>query len=234
MKEQAKLIRNWATRSSNDLASILEENMQSHLSKEYALHAEAHREEMETELTPIVYSKLYKDMRHAVKSDLRAEQLPLVRQELREEVLRGFFEPLKKRVAEDVLPYKAQKLAQADQEVEEYRQQRMKDTEDTCKTHFNNECLVIEDELQARWEEKIAKQDAKIEKIREKRMNNVEDAVENRARQFWESERVRGRLLFPRVFAPIARTSRVLRHFSAVSALNAYFVSLVFVQKKKG
>ena len=69
-----------------ELATILEDNMQAHLRKEYEPKAEAHREEMamilREELTPIVYADLCAEMRPTVNSDLRAEQLPLVQQEM--------------------------------------------------------------------------------------------------------------------------------------------------------
>ena len=282
MKEQAKLIRKWATGASRELAAILEENMQSHLNREYALKKKAHREKMatmlRTELTPIISSRLYEEMRPAVKSDLRADQLPLVRQELRDEALRRFIEPLKLRAAEELLPYKAQQLAQAEQEVEkyrrqrmddvenasntyynnkcqgmdeelqgmynekytqadqdfeDYRQQRMQDAENASNTHYNNACDGMDEELQALREEKHKQFEAEVKDLRKKKLNRMEDDVEIRSRRYWESERVRGTLFFPSVFAPIGRTSRRLRHVSAVSPLKTYFASLMFVHKSK-
>ena len=282
MKEQAKLIRKWATGASRELATILEENMQSHLNREYESKEKVHREKMatmlRTELTPIISSRLYEEMRPAVKSDLRADQLPLVRQELRDEALSRFIEPLKLRAAEEVLPYKAQQLAQAEQEVEkyrqqriedaenasntyynnqcqgmdeelkgvyddkytqadedleDYRQQRMQDVEDASNTHYNNACDGMDEELQGRWEEEHKQLKADVKELREKKLNRMEDDVEIRIRRYWESERIRGTLFFPSVFAPVGRTSGVLRHVSAVSALKTYFASLMFVHKNK-
>ena len=226
MKEQSKLIKKWATRSSMELAAILENNMKSHFKKEYRLKAKAHREEMtamlRAELTPVVYSELCKEMRPTVNSDLRVEQLPLVRQELREEALRRFVEPLKQRVMDDVVPYKAQQIAKVDQEVEAYDKQRKLDAENASNTYFNNQCHDMDEELQDIYEEKYREKyrecEAEIADIRTTKFNSMEDEVENSRIRYWESERIRGRLSIPSVFAPIGRNSRVLRHVSAVSA----------------
>ena len=237
MKEQSKLIRNWATRSSMELAAILEKNMQSHFKKEYKLKARTHREEMtamlRAELTPVVYSQLYKEMRPTVKSNLRVEQLPLVRQELREEALRVFVEPLKQRVMDDLVPYKAQQIAQVDQEVEAYDKQRKLDAENASNTYFNNQCHDMDEELQDMYEEKYRKNEAEIEDIRKEKFNSMEDDVETSRIKYWESERIRGRLSIPSVFAPIGRTPQALQHVLAVSARQTYFVSLASVHKKK-
>ncbi|KAL8797372.1 MAG: hypothetical protein Q9195_000527 [Heterodermia aff. obscurata] len=230
--QQKKLIQKWASRSSKELATILEDNMQSHIMKEHAVTAKDHREEMaETlrdELTPIVYSRLYKDMRPTVISRLRAEQRPLVRQELREEALRAFTEPLKQRVMDDVIPYKNQQLAQVDEEVQSYRQQGFEDAEVTCNNYYSSECQSMEEELQSVYKEGYREVEDEIEAIRKKKTSRMEDEVHDRVQRFWERERVRGRLSIPSRSPahpppPIDRNSRVLRRLDSICSEDIFF-----------
>ena len=61
-------------------------------------------------------------------------------------------------------------------------------------------------------------------------------AVKTEARQFKAHITFQGaprKSSFPSIYIPIGRTSRILRHVSAVSTLKTYLVLLALVYKKK-
>ena len=139
MAQQSDIIRRWATRSSQELAALLEDNMRSHVKKQYRLEAKAHREEMATtlraDLSPIVYA------------DLRAEQLPVVRQELREEA--------------DA--YYQQRMDDAENASNTYYNNECQGMEEELHSLFKSECRKCEAEIKEMRKKKMNRMEDEVE-----------------------------------------------------------------------